>query len=122
MKAEGEDLYVTFEGGMYVGVFVDEAAAERLNEVRRKAKGVEPVTLRYVPHSKLETCIQVTHRNDGVVLSFDGAQAFGGTISEALRRLASLQADECLWYRDGVRCSLPEGHEGSHDFRGGPER
>jgi hypothetical protein len=53
MKAEGEILYVSFEDGVYVGVFVDQTAAERMNEVRRKAKGVEPVTLQYLPASRL---------------------------------------------------------------------
>jgi hypothetical protein len=47
-------LYVTFEDGLHVGVFVDRAAAERFNDGRRAAQKVEPVTVRYVQAPEIQ--------------------------------------------------------------------
>ena len=43
-----QELFLTFEDGLHVGVFHDREGAERLNEMRRKKRGVNPVTARYV--------------------------------------------------------------------------
>ena len=39
-----QELFLTFEDGLHVGVFHDREGAERLNEMRRKKRGVNPVT------------------------------------------------------------------------------
>ena len=48
MSQPPAELFLTFEDGLHVGVFIDPARAEALNAVRRKKRGVNPVTVRYV--------------------------------------------------------------------------
>ena len=43
-----DTLFLTFEDGLHVGVFKSAEAAEKLNDMRRKKRGVNPVTIRYV--------------------------------------------------------------------------
>ena len=53
-----DELWITFEDGLHVGVFEEPGGAEKLNAVRRDKRGADPVTVHYVlaPTDVDETC------------------------------------------------------------------
>ena len=60
-----DTLYLTFEDGLHVGVFRTAEGAEALNEMRRKKRGVNPVTIRYVRAPMGRSTVKIPGEQDG---------------------------------------------------------